>query len=141
MGFPTPVELAQASLTYTSPTPEQKVRHGRAADLLTELGYRLVSETGAAAPSFQVISSAVNQFVGGIFEIAAPDVDFPCVVGNRAYPEGTEVVRCLSRVRMCATWAAGAASPTGDRADWSRELCSAMRSLELAIATAITVTP
>ena len=136
MLFPTPAELATQTLIYRKPTDQELCRHGRADELLRDLFDGLLS---LRAGDYAKAGEICLHFAAKLGNATHPDTDFPAVEMGAAYPEGTEIVRVLSRVRMCATRALGAPSPTGAPSDWREELAGALRTLDLAVHTAITV--
>lgn len=138
MPFPTFNELAKSVLTYKRPSEKDMIRHAKALVLIEELSDTLISTPQG---SYQDVSLAIDRFVGLLMETTHPDTNFSVIDGSRAFPEGTEVVRILSRVRMCANRSIGAKSVTGGSDDWKLQLCMELRNLELAVATAIVATP
>ena len=134
--YPTPRQLAASTLSYRPPSAADRVRHARALDLLHDLLCALVP--GVPQGRFDLIDDAIRLFYGRLFDLAAPDANFVVLDGDRPYPEGTEVIRALNRVRMCATRCAGARTPLPA---WDEDLRPALRALELAVATAIVATP
>lgn len=138
MPFPTFDELAKTVLTYKKPSEVDSVRHARALELLADLVETLQTTQEG---EYKEVGLAVESFVSKLTEIAAPDVNFSCLRGDLAFPEGTEVIRILSRVRMCANRSIGAKTVTGEGGEWYEQLMMELRNLELAVASAITATP
>lgn len=131
MAFPTVQQLLNQTLAYKRPSEADALRHSRALELLADLKLGLCT---LAQGNFDF--PAIGAHIGD-FTFRLPEV----IDVNTAFPEGTEVVRILNRVRMCATRYSGAKSATGTSTDWGGKMVEEMRNLELALATAIVATP